>query len=146
VRRSVLEGLAETAALAEKAGVTLLLEALNTRCDHPGYWLSSSDEAARLCREVGSRRLRVLFDIYHMQIMEGDLLRHIEANLDVIGHFHAAGVPGRHEPGEGEVDYGWLIDRIAGLGYTGILALEYAPSMPDAESLRAVLADIGTGR
>jgi hydroxypyruvate isomerase len=135
-RRSVLDGLKATLELAEAAGVTLLLEALNTRHDHPGYWLASSDSGAELCRELNSPHLRLLYDCYHMQIMEGDLAYHIEKSFDVIGHFHAAGVPGRHEVYSGEIDYAFLVDRIQNLGYAGTFALEYAPSGDHERSLR----------
>ncbi|MBI2439860.1 MAG: TIM barrel protein [Lentisphaerae bacterium] len=133
---SVLEGLKPTLELAEKAGVTLLLEPLNTRYDHPGYWLTSSDRAAQICRRLKSRRLKVLFDCYHMQIMGGDLLNHIGRNLDVIGHFHCAGVPGRHEPYKGEINYPFLLAWLRRQGYRGVFALEYQPSLKDETSLR----------
>ncbi len=136
---SVIEGLQATAELAEQAGVTLLLEALNTTYDHAGYFLSSSDVGAELCRQVGSPRMRLLYDCYHMQIMEGDLLEHIRRNIDVIGHFHAAGVPGRHELDRGEINYPYLIEQIGSLGFDGIFALEYKPSIGDEESLRGTL-------
>jgi hydroxypyruvate isomerase len=142
-RLSVLEGLKATARLAEKAGITLLLEVLNTRVDHVGYWLASSDEGARLCREVGSERLKLLFDCYHMQVQEGDLAKHIEASLDVIGHFHSAGVPGRHELHEGEVDYPWLLAAIERMGYRGVFGMEYSPSLDDERSLADTLARLG---
>ena len=92
--QSVLDGLKATVALADKAGVTLLLEPLNTAYDHPGYWLAGSDRGAEICRKTQSPRMKLLFDCYHMQIMEGDLVRHIERNIDVIGHFHSAGGTG----------------------------------------------------
>ena len=137
--QSVLDGLKATVELAEHADVTLLLEPLNATVDHPGYWLTSSDRGAEICRTIGSGRLRLLFDCYHMQIMEGDLLAHIERNLDAIGHFHAAGVPGRHELYDGEINYPFLLARIEKLGYQGIFALEYAPSIDDETSLRETL-------
>ena len=139
IRSSVLDGLKATVEMAESFGVNLLLEPLNTRYDHPGYWLASSDQAAELCREVDSSRLKVLFDCYHMQIMEGDLWTHIERNLDVIGHFHAAGVPGRHEPQTGEVNYPYLLTRLRQNGYTGVFGLEYAPSCEPSHSVRTTL-------
>ncbi len=145
LRASVLEGLKETARLAEEAGVTLLLEALNTSHDHAGYFLCSSDEAASLCREVGSERLKLVFDCYHMQIMEGDLSVHIERTLDVIGHFHAAGVPGRHEPFDGEIRYPWVLSLLERRGYGGVFALEYSPSMPDERSLAETLRHLAPG-
>ena len=141
---SVLDGLKATLELAEAAGVTLLLEPLNTTCDHKGYWLTGSDRGADLCRRLGSERMRLLYDCYHMQIMEGDLAQHIERHLDVIGHFHAAGVPGRHELFNGEIHYPFLTRHIQNLGYTGVFALEYAPSLLDEHSLtqtQAYLAD-----
>jgi len=137
--QAVLDGLKATADLAEKANVTLLLEPLNTTCDHQGYWLNSSDRGAELCRKVASPRMKLLFDCYHMQVMEGDLTRHIERNIDVIGHFHSAGVPGRHELFNGEVDYPFLLRKIQAMGYGGLFALEYAPSMDHEDSLRQTM-------
>ncbi len=136
---SVLDGLGSTIEMAEKAGVTLLLEPLNTTYDHPGYWLTSSDLGGEICRRIGSKRMRLLFDCYHLQIMEGDLANHIRKNIDVIGHFHCAGVPGRHEPHLGEVNYPFLLKHIDSLGYPGIFGLEYRPSMEDETSLRETL-------
>ncbi len=138
--QSVLDGLLPTVELAEKAGVTLLLEALNNKRDHPGYWLKSSDLGAEICRRIGSGKLRLLFDCYHMQIMEGDLCDHISRNIDVIGHFHSAGVPGRHEIFRGEVDYPFLLRHIQLAGYQDIFAFEYSPSEEDSRSISKTLA------
>jgi hydroxypyruvate isomerase len=143
MQASVLDGLKATADLAEQYGVTLLLEPLNTRVDHPGYFLTGSDAGADLCRAVGSDRLRLLYDCYHMQIMEGDLTAHVRRNLDVIGHFHSAGVPGRHELFNGEVDYPFLTGQIEDMGYEGVFGLEYAPSMDDMQSLKRTLQHLG---
>lgn len=137
--RSTIEWLKPAVDMAEKAGVTLLLEVLNDKYDHPGYWLTSSDKGAEICRQIGSQRLRILFDCYHMQIMEGDLVNHIQRNLDVIGHFHSAGVPGRHEIFKGETNYPYLITQIENMGYQGVFGLEYAPSMDDGVSLKQTL-------
>jgi hydroxypyruvate isomerase len=139
MQQSVLDGLKATTELAEKAGITLLLEPLNTTYDHAGYWLTSSDKGAELCRQVGSPHMRLLFDGYHMQIMEGNLINHIRRNLDVIGHFHAAGVPGRHEIFQGETDYRFVWAEIEKLGYQGTFGLEYSPSMADDLSLKKTL-------
>ena len=125
--------------MAEKAGITLLLEPLNTTYDHPGYWLASSDRGAEICRKLGSERMKLLFDCYHMQIMEGDLIKHIERNIDVIGHFHSAGVPGRNEPYKGETDYPFVLEQIEKLGYQGIFSVEYEPSIDDYTSLKKTL-------
>ena len=138
-RRNVLDGLKATAELAEKLKVNLWLEPLNDKIDHPGYFLTSSDEGGALCREVGSKRLKLLFDCYHMQIMEGDLCGHIRRNLDVIGHFHSAGHPGRHELWLGETNYPVVLSEIANSGYAGVFAFEYMPTLPPAQSLRRTL-------
>ncbi|HPO12973.1 MAG TPA: TIM barrel protein [Candidatus Hydrogenedentes bacterium] len=140
MEHSVLDGLKATVDLAEKEGITLLLEPLNLPYDHKGYWLDSSDRGADLVRRIGSKHFRLLFDCYHMQIMEGDLVNHIRRNLDTIGHFHSAGVPGRFEHYNGEINYPFLIAEIEKMGYTGIFGLEYQPSIKDQEaSVRNVL-------
>lgn len=140
MRQNVLDGLKATAERAEKAGITLLLEVLNDKVDHAGYFLTSSDEGAALCREVNSPRLKLLFDCYHMQIMEGDLTGHIRKNLDVIGHIHSAGHPGRHELWLGETNYPFLVRQLEAMGYQGVFALEYAPTLEPSASLRKTLA------
>jgi len=139
---SVIEWTKPVVDMAEKAGVTLLLEPLNDKYDHPGHWLTSSDLGAEICRRIGSKRLRILFDCYHMQIMEGDLVNHIKRNIDVIGHFHSAGVPGRHEVFIGETNYPFVLSQIEQLGYQGVFGLEFAPSMNDEVSLTQTLAHL----
>jgi len=140
MRQSVLDGLKATVERAKKAGITLLLEVLNDKIDHAGYFLTSFDEGAALCREVNSPWLKLLFDCYHMQIMEGDLTGHLRKNLDVIGHIHAAGHPGRHELWLGETNYPFLVRQLEAMGYQGVFALEYAPTLEPSESLRRTLA------
>ena len=144
MRANVVAGLKATVLLAEKYGVDLLLETLNDKIDHPGYFLTSSDESADLCRQIGSPRLKLLFDCYHMQIMEGDLCGHIKKNLDVIGHFHSAGHPGRHELWLGETHYPFVVKEIEKLGYDKVFALEFKPTLEPAESLRRTLAHLQT--
>lgn len=143
--QSVLDGLKQTVRIAEAAGITLLLEPLNTVYDHPGYWLTSSDQGAEICRRIGSDRLKLLFDCYHMQIMEGDLAKHIERNIDVIGHFHAAGVPGRNELYNSEINYLYIMKCIENLKYSGIFGLEYTPSLDDEESVKKTLEYLKKG-
>jgi len=138
-RRNVLDGLKATAELAEKLKVNLWLEPLNDKIDHPDYFLTSSDEGATLCREVGSKRLKLLFDCYHMQIMEGDLCGHICRNLDVVGHFHSAGHPGRHELWMGETNYPVLVGEIQKTNYQGVFAFEYIPTLPFVKSLKRTI-------
>ena len=140
-----LEGaLAEAAGIAAEADFTLLLEPLNTLVDHPGYYLDSSAEALAIVRAIGSPHLKILFDIYHMQIMEGNLLATIEKNIAWIGHFHAAGVPGRGELFDCELNYPHILARIEASGYHGAFGLEYFPALSDHnQSLRDTLAYLG---
>lgn len=137
---SVIEWIKPVVDMAEKAGVTLLLEPLNDKYDHPGHWLTSSDLGGEICRRIGSKHLRMLFDCYHMQIMEGDLVNHIKRNIDVIGHFHSAAVPSRHEVFAGETNYPFVLDQIEQLGYPGVFGLEFVPSMDDEVALARTLA------
>ena len=140
MRAALEKALGEAAAVAARKGLTLLLEPLNTHVDHAGYYLDSSSEAAEIVRSIDSPNLRLLYDVYHMQIMEGNVIATIEKNIDAIGHFHAAGVPGRHEITTGELNYRQIVNRIEATGYDGAFGLEYVPAMPDAESLAATRA------
>jgi hydroxypyruvate isomerase len=135
-RRSVVDSLKAACEVAESEGITLLLEPLNTLVDHKGYFVDSADEGAAICREVGSQSMKLLFDVYHMQIMQGNVIARIEQHMDVIGHFHAAGVPGRHELDSGELNYPEIMRRIDQLGYQGMFGLEYRPALAPDESLR----------
>ncbi len=138
MRRNLELALEEATVIAAKNDFVLFLECLNTRTDHFNYFLDSSGEGAAIVRAINSPHLRLLYDVYHMQIMEGSVIANIEENLDVIGHFHSAGVPGRHELMSGELNYPGIIRRIEESGYTGTFGLEYSPAWPDhAESLRA---------
>lgn len=122
---NIVAGLKKVAPLLEDSGVVLTLEPLNTRVDHIGYYLWDADEAFDIIDEVGSPNIKVLFDIYHQQIMQGDLLRRIGANIGKIGHFHAAGNPGRGDPYDGEINYAGISRAIDSFGYTGHVGLEY---------------------
>jgi hydroxypyruvate isomerase len=126
--RSVVAGLKAALPLLEESGVILAIEPLNGRVDHSGVYLESSDEGFEIIREVGSDRVKLLFDIYHQQISEGDLISRIGANLDHIIHFHAAGVPGRHELDRGELNYPAIFKFLDERGYRGCTGLEYFPS------------------
>ena len=139
MKKNTIETLGAAADIARANNFTLLLEPLNTRLDHPGYFLNSGMEGAEIVREINSPNLKLVYDLYHMQIMEGNLLDFIEKNLDIIGHFHAAGVPGRHELFDSEVDYRFVIENIEKMGYKGRFGLEYVPAMQDQQvSLTAV--------
>ena len=117
------------------AGVRLLIEPINTR-DMPGFFLCHSAQALALCDAVGSDNLQLQFDIYHMQVMEGDLTRTIERCWPRIGHFQIADCPGRHEPGSGEIHYPFVLGEIERLGYTGWIGCEYHPQKSTLEGLR----------
>ena len=144
MRQNLESALAEAAGIAAEADFTLLLEPLNTLVDHPGYYLDSSAEALAIVRAIGSPHLKILFDIYHMQIMEGNLLATIEKNIAWIGHFHAAGVPGRGELFDCELNYPAIVKRIDALGYQGCFGLEYFPRMMDHKaSLEAIRSYLG---
>lgn len=135
---NIVRGLKQVAPLAEDAGVTLLLEPLNVIVDHAGFYLSSSQEAFQIVEEVDSPNVKVLFDIYHQQISEGNLIANITQHLDRIGYLHAADVPGRHEPGTGEVNYANVLRQVSEAGYNGYVGLEYQPSGDSYQSLEAI--------
>jgi hydroxypyruvate isomerase len=135
----LIEALRAAAETASDADVALVLKPLNQR-DHPGTFLSSSDEGFAIVRAVGSPNVRLCFDIYHQQITEGDLTRRITENLDLIGHFQVADVPGRNEPGSGEINFEHIFGLLQELGYKGFVGLEYVPRVDATASLRAVRA------
>ncbi len=135
--RRGLEGVAKA---AQAGGVVAVVEPLNSKVDHKGYFLDHGPEAFQLVEEINNPHLRVLYDIYHMQIMDGDIIATIEQQIDKIGHFHVADVPGRHEPGTGELNYPNIFRRIDATGYTGFVGLEYRPSGEHAPSLAVVKA------
>lgn len=128
---AIVETLRAAAAVASQAGVVLVLEPLNSLVDHRGYYLDSGHQAAQIVEQVASPALRLLWDLYHMQIMHGNVLATIERYLPLIGHFHAAGVPGRHELDVGELNYVEILSRIKAWGYDGMFGLEYAPATTD---------------
>lgn len=121
-----VENLKFAADRLEKAGIKLLIEAINSR-DIPGFFLHTSKQALRIIERVSSKNLYFQYDIYHMQVMEGDLARTIEANLDRIAHIQIADNPGRHEPGTGEINYPFLYDHLDRIGYSGWVGAEYKP-------------------
>jgi hydroxypyruvate isomerase len=125
-RACYLENVAHAASAAAARGVTVLLEPINTR-DMPGYFLNRQDQAHAICKEIGAPNLKVQFDCYHCQIMEGDLAVKLKRDFAGIGHIQIAGVPERHEPDVGELNYPYLFDVIDGLGYTGWIGCEYRP-------------------
>lgn len=119
---------------ARDSAVTILIEAINHE-DAPGYFLHSTGQAETLIREVGSSRLKLMFDCYHVQKTEGDVMQRLEALLPIIGHIQFADVPGRGVPGSGAMDYSSIFARIDQLGYDRPLGAEYRPEGATASSL-----------
>ena len=133
--KNVIEGLKRVAPIAEKAGITIVLELLNSAVNHPNYYVDNSEDMAAILWGVDSPNVKGLYDIYHAGIMEGNVTEKILTNLDIIGHFHAAGIPGRHEMKNGEQNYPFLCRKIDEAGFKGYLGLEYSPLKPSRESL-----------
>ena len=121
--------------------ITLLLEPLNTLVDHPGYYLDTIDVSAEIVRQVSSPRLKILCDLYHFGVMGADLEGLISEHLSLIGHFHVADFPGRHEPGTGSADWPALLRQIKALGYRGSVGFEFFPKN-DAEVGLGVIHDL----
>jgi hydroxypyruvate isomerase len=135
LEETFVENLIYAADRLEAAGVKLLIEAINTR-DIPGFFLNTSKQALAIIDRVGSKNLYFQYDIYHMQIMEGDIARTIEANLDRIAHIQLADNPGRHEPGTGEINYPFLYEHFDRIGYSGWIGAEYKPKAGTEAGLR----------
>ncbi|MBF8779202.1 hydroxypyruvate isomerase [Pseudomonas fulva] len=125
-RRTFVDNLRHAAQRCAAAGIRLVMEMINTR-DMPGFYLNTTRQALEIRDEVGSDNLFLQYDVYHMQIMEGDLARTIEANLGVIEHIQVADNPGRNEPGTGEINYRFLFEHLDRIGYQGWVSAEYRP-------------------
>jgi sugar phosphate isomerase/epimerase len=141
--KNCVKGLKEVAGHAEKKGVTLCVEHLNTRDHshpmkgHPGYQGDDLDWLAGIIRKVGSKRVKLLFDIYHVQIMHGDVIRRIEENKDIIGHVHTAGNPGRGElDDKQEIGYPSIMRKLLDIKYTGYVGQEFIPTRDPTTGLR----------
>lgn len=133
-REVYLRNLAHAAREAAALGITVVIEPINTR-DIPGFFLNRQDEAHAVCAEVAAPNLKVQMDLYHCQIVEGDLAAKIRRYLGGVGHMQIAGVPERHEPSLGEVNYPYLFDLIDSLGYAGWIGCEYRPRRGTSEGL-----------
>lgn len=136
-------GLKQIAPYAQQHNVTICIEHLNTRDDshpmkgHPGYQGDDLDYVADIVRRVGSPNVKLLFDVYHVQIMHGDILNRLEQNQDILGHIHLAGVPGRAEPDSSqELNFPAIISKLLELGYDGYVGQEFIPAGDPLESLR----------
>jgi len=130
-------GLKQIVGAAEKAGVTVCMELLNSKVNHKDYMCDHTAWGVELCKRVGSERFKLLYDIYHMQIMEGDVIRTITDNHAYFAHYHTGGVPGRHEIDDGqELFYPAIMRAIKATGYTGFVSQEFVPARDPLTSLR----------
>jgi hydroxypyruvate isomerase len=134
-RATLIDNIRHAAELAAAQDIDILIEPVNTRIDIPGYFYGTTAEALSVIDEAARPNVCLQYDIYHMQIMEGDLARTIEHLLQRIGHMQLADNPGRAEPGSGEINYPWLLGRIDALGYDGWIGCEYRPSGDTAAGL-----------
>jgi len=136
-----VQGLKTVVGYAEKKGINLILEVLNSRVDvemkgHPDYMGDSVEWCVEVCKQVGSERLKILFDIYHVQIMQGDIITRIKQYKDYIGHYHTAGVPGRNELDDTqEINYPPIMEAIAETGFSGYVAQEFIPTRNPIQGL-----------
>lgn len=125
--------------LAEKAGVTLVLEALNDKVDHEGNFLKYTEDSAEIVKGIGSKNIKVLYDAYHMQITEGNIIDTLKKYIDVIGYIHIADVPGRHEPGTGEINYENIFKILSDLNYSYTIGFELFPKETSEKAIEAIL-------
>ncbi|HTM51260.1 MAG TPA: TIM barrel protein [Bryobacteraceae bacterium] len=147
---SIVEGLKRAHDVVAPHGVTMIVEVINTLApieplrpegdNHANYYLDRTSEAFDIVREVGSPFVKVLFDLYHVQIMEGNLIETIRKNIGAIGHFHVGDVPGRHQPGTGEIHYPNVFRAIRATGFRDFVAMEYVPSKDAMETLKETRA------
>ena len=135
---SMYDTLLECARLAEESGIQMNLEPLNITTDHVGNFLATTRMAAEITRLIGSPRLKVLYDVYHMQLNEGSLCDHIRAYGDQFGHIHVADAPGRHEPGTGEINYHQVFRCLEEIGYQGLIGFELMPQTTTAKAVEAI--------
>ena len=134
LRAVLIENLRYAASVLAKEKIRLLIEPINTR-DIPGFYLTGTEQAAQIISEVGSENLFIQYDIYHMQIMEGDLAPTMKKHLDRIAHIQLADNPGRGEPGTGEINYSFLFRTLDEIGYRGWIGCEYKPKTTTVEGL-----------
>ena len=136
---NVVESLKRGAAILEPHGIVIVIEPLNTLRDHPGQFLNWIPQAYQICKAVGSPSCKILFDIYHQQISEGNLIPNIDAAWDEIGYFQVGDNPGRKEPGTGEINYRNVFRHIHGKGFTGFVGMEHGNAKPGRDGERAVI-------
>lgn len=136
---SMFDTLKDCAKIAEESGIAMNLEGLNISTDHVGNFLAHTQMAAEMTRLINSPKLKILYDVYHMQLNEGHICDTIRAYADQIGHVHVADAPGRHEPGTGEINYSNVYACLEDCGYTGLLGYELFPKSTTAEAVKAIM-------
>ena len=136
---NVVESLKQASAILEPHGLVMVLEPLNTLRNHPGMFLTTTPQAYLVCKAVGSPSCKILFDIYHQQISEGNLIPNIDAAWNEIAYFQVGDNPGRREPGTGEINYRNVFKHIHGKGFTGVVGMEHGNAKPGREGERAVI-------
>ncbi len=136
MHENIITGLKRVAPIAEENDITLILEPMNIRVDHKGHCLYGSPDAVRICREVGSSHVKINWDLYHMQISEGDLCGRLSDGFDQVGYLQVADHPGRREPGTGEICYSRVLRQAHDLGYEGFVGVECYPSEAPEEAAR----------
>lgn len=137
--RAIVDALRDAAPAAEDAGIDLVVEPLNNPVDHRGYYLDSSYEAYEIVHAVDSPAVSVLFDVYHQQITEGNVIANLTEHVEFVGYVHVADVPGRHEPGTGELNYERVFAALDDAGYEGYVGLEYSPAADADATVERVL-------
>jgi len=140
---SIVEALRQAKPILEDTGIIIMIEPLNTLVNHKGYYLWSAVEGFDIVREVDSPFAKVVYDIYHQQVMEGNIINNVTQNLDCIAHLHSAGHPGRHELQFGENDYRNIFAAIDKAGYNGACGLEYGPLLTPEDSLKEAIRIYG---
>ncbi len=143
---NTVKGLKKVVGYAEEKKINLILEVLNSRVDeemkgHPDYMGDSVEWCVEVCKQIASERMKILFDVYHVQIMQGDIIRRIKANAEYIGHYHTAGNPGRNELDDNqEINYPPIMRTIVETGYQGLVAQEFIPTRDPATTLREAVS------
>lgn len=138
-QNAIVRVLRSVAPTAEANDVTIVPEPLNTRVNHPGYFLRTADRGFSIVEAVDSPNVKLLFDIYHQQVTEGNIIQTLREHIDSVDHIHIADVPGRHEPGTGELDYHNILSAIDEMGYEGVVAGEFFPSGDRDDPVRHVV-------
>lgn len=145
-RQATLEVLRELQPIAEKEGITFVIEPLNVLVDHMGYSLDHSTPAFEIIREINSPNVKVLYDMYHMQIMEGNIIPTIKNNMDAIGYVHIADTPGRNEPGTGELNVRNIFRALEETNYDGLVGFEFDPTGESTSTVEKVFAQIRSAK